>query len=200
MNETLRYYSKNAEEFIKHTQNADMSQIQNTFSALLPKNAQILDLGCGSGRDSLAFLRLGFSVDAVDACAEFCEATEKLTAEFSESGKIRIRKLDFSEISEKQKYDGVWACSSLLHVPKLELPAIFCKIKTALKANGVFYCSFKRGDFEGIRNGRYFSDFFENELCSLIQNSSGFHKIKVWQTTDARADRNDIWINSLWRA
>lgn len=198
MNETLSYYAKNASDFVKSTQNVDMSQIQNEFSALLPKNAQVLDFGCGSGRDSLAFLRLGFSVDAVDACAEFCKATEKLTAEFSESGKIQIQKLDFSELSEKQKYDGVWACSSLLHVPKLELPTIFCKIKTALKPNGVFYCSFKHGDFEGMRNGRYFSDFAESELCAFIENATRFVKIKVWQTQDVRPERNENWLNSLW--
>lgn len=198
-NETLQYYEENAADFISATQNVNMSQIQNAFLSLLPKKAVILDLGCGSGRDSLAFLQRGFIVDAVDACTEFCKATAKLTAEFSNSGKIKIHNFKFTELSETQKYDGVWACSSLLHVPKLELSALFAKIKTSLKPNGIFYCSFKRGNFEGMRNGRYFSDFSEDELCTLIENAGGFHKIKIWQTHDVRAVRNDIWINSLWR-
>jgi len=198
-NETLRYYAQNALAFVSSTQNVDMSEIQNSFSALLPKDAHVLDFGCGSGRDSLAFLRKGFFVDAADACPEFCEATKKLTEGFNTSGKIRIRQIHFSELCESQKYDGIWACASLLHVPKQELPEILCKIEAALKPNGVFYCSFKFGDFEGMRNGRYFSDFSETELCSLIEKSASLEKIKLWKTKDSRPERSEIWLNSLWR-
>lgn len=196
---TLLYYSRNAEEFIKNTQNVDMTAIQNAFSSLLPQNAHILDFGCGSGRDSLAFLQNGFFVDAVDACAEFCSATEKLTEDFKSSGKIKIKQLQFSELSESQKYDGIWTCSSLLHVPKSELSAIFLKIENALKPNGIFYCSFKFGDFEGIRNGRYFSDFSETELCSLIAESTNFKIIQIWHTKDVRPERTETWINAIFR-
>lgn len=67
------------------------------------------------------------------------------------------------------------------------------------KPNGIFYCSFKFGDFEGMRNGRYFSDFSETELCSLIGKSASLEKIKLWKTKDSRPERSEIWLNSLWR-
>lgn len=197
MNKTLQYYTQNAADFIASTKNVDMSSIQNEFISLLSPSSLILDLGCGSGRDSLAFLEKGFSVDAIDACKEFCDATKRLTSDFMSS--IQIFQMDFSELSAAQKYDGVWACSSLLHVSKKELPQILKKIEEALKADGIFYCSFKWGNFEGERNGRYFSDFTENELCSLIERTTDFKKIRIWQTKDARPERNEIWINSLWK-
>ena len=66
LDNTLKYYAKNTEEFIASTLEADMSATQEKFLALLPKGAHILDLGCGSGRDSLFFLQQGFQVTAVD--------------------------------------------------------------------------------------------------------------------------------------
>ena len=196
MNKTLLYYSQNAANFIASTQNVDMSSIQNEFISLLPPNSLILDLGCGSGRDSLAFLQKGFLLEAVDACKEFCDATKRLTSDFLPS--IQIYQMDFSELSAFQKYDGVWACSSLLHLPKKDLPQILKKIEESLKADGIFYCSFKHGSFEGERNGRYFSDFTEDEFCSLVQKSTDFTLKKLWITTDARPERTEKWINTIW--
>ena len=196
---TLDYYAKNSGDFIASTRNVDMSSIQNQFISLLPQNARILDLGCGSGRDSLYFLQKGFSVDAADACPEFCKSVKNLTGEFLPSKKITVIQMQFSELSAVQKYDGIWACSSLLHVPKSELPLIFKKIQNALKPNGIFYCSFKQGTFEGERNGRYFSDFTQDELCSMIHSSTKLKAVKIWLTQDARPERSDSWINALWR-
>ena len=198
-NNTLAFYSKNAQEFISSTQNVDMTEIQNAFTSLLPLKAHVLDLGCGSGRDTLYFLERGFSVTAMDACDEFCKATKNLTYKYQKTGKCIVLQKKFLELSDIQKYEGVWACASLLHVPKKELPAILKKIENALKEKGVFYCSFKKGTFEGERNGRYFSDFTEDELCKAIEKSTQLSKIRLWLTSDARPERSEIWINSLWR-
>ena len=199
MNNTLFYYSQNAADFITSTQNVSMTTIQDSFTSLLPPNAHILDLGCGSGRDSLAFLQKNFTVTALDACKEFCQATKKLTADFQEKGRIKIIQKTFSELSAFQKYEGLWACSSLLHVPKAELPVIFQKIENSLKPDGIFYCSFKKGKFEGERNGRYFSDFIEEELCTMIEEYTKLSKVRLWLTNDARPGKTEIWVNSLWR-
>ena len=199
MSKTLEYYCANANEFIASTQNVDMTKIQSAFTSLLPLKSHILDLGCGSGRDALCFLERGFSVTAMDACDEFCKATKNLAYKYQKTGKCKIVQKSFSELSDIQKYDGVWACASLLHVPKKELPVIFKKIENALKEKGVFYCSFKKGTFEGERNGRYFSDFTEDELCEAIEKSTRLSKIRLWLTNDARPERSEVWINSLWK-
>ena len=62
----------------------------------------------------------------------------------------------FQELQEKEKYDGIWACASILHVPKIELADILQKMCNAVKVDGVIYISFKYGNFEGEQNGRFF--------------------------------------------
>ncbi len=192
MTNTLLYYEENAKNFIASTLTVNMHEIQDEFLSLLHEGSLILDYGCGSGRDSKYFLEKGFKVDAFDGCKAFCDEASKLTG-------IAVKNIVFSDFSENQKYDGIWACSSLLHAPKKELPHLLKKIEEALKPNGIFYCSFKKGDFEGERNGRHFSDFTKEELINLVRNSTNLSEVKIWQTKDARADRSDIWINSIWQ-
>ncbi|MBP3772100.1 MAG: class I SAM-dependent methyltransferase [Treponema sp.] len=192
MTNTLSYYAINAQDFINSTISVDMKSIQNEFLSLLKRDSLILDYGCGSGRDSKYFLEKGFKVEAFDGCDSFCKAASKLAG-------IVVKNITFSDFSEKQKYDGIWACSSLLHAQKSELPYLLKKIEEALKLNGIFYCSFKKGKFEGERNGRYFSDFTKEELTKLVETSTNLSLVKIWMTKDARPERNDEWINSIWR-
>lgn len=192
MTDTLSYYEKNAQDFINSTISVDMKSIQNEFLSLLKTDSLILDYGCGSGRDSKYFLEKGFRVEAFDGCDSFCKAASKLTG-------IIVKNISFSDFSETQKYDGIWACSSLLHASKNELPHLLKKIEEALKPNGIFYCSFKKGNFEGERNGRYFSDFTKEEMTKLIETSTNLSSVKIWVTKDARPERNDEWLNSILR-
>ena len=225
-NKTLEYYKTNAKEFILSTQNVRMTDIQDEFLSFVKKGGHILDLGCGSGRDSKYFLENGFSVTAYDAVKEFCEETGRLCESFqsaqiehcspSENSAVpelnaqrytqtgirkpqqfSVEQKTFSDLVCQNGYDAVWACASLLHVPKSELPQIIEKIKNALTPEGIFYCSFKEGVFEGERNGRYFSDFLQDELCYLLKKSGSFELLKFWKTEDARPDRSEVWLNSL---
>ena len=155
--ETLLYYEKNAESFTDNTATVDMKDIQSRFLKELPEGAYILDLGCGSGRDTKAFLEKGYHVDASDGSEELCKKASSLTG-------IPVKCMLFQELEAVDVYDGIWACASILHLPKKDLADVLCKIAAALKKNGVLYTSFKYGSFEGMRNGRYFTDFTENSL------------------------------------
>ena len=201
MTKTMQYYSQNAKSFIAGTQGVDMSGIQNEFSRLIKPYGRILDLGCGSGRDTLHFLKQGFLVDAVDGCCEFCDETKRLAADYLAQGCLTVCHTYFSDLKENKKsqeYDGIWACASLLHVPKAELPHIMEGIESMLKEGAIFYCSFKQGSFEGIRNGRYFSDFDEDELRDLVKMATKLSIKKLWHTKDVRPGRSEDWLNSLW--
>lgn len=160
-NKTLEYYNKNADNFAKTTINVDFYETQNRFSTLLPEHGYILDFGCGSGRDTKYFLEQGFYVDATDGSEEMCHIASNYTG-------IQVRRLLFEELDENKKYDGIWACSSILHLPKNELKAVFMKMFKALKEDGIIYTSFKYGDFEGERNGRYFTDFTEKTFEEFV--------------------------------
>ena len=70
----------------------------------------------------------------------------------------------FRELNEKEAYDGIWACSSILHVPANELRDIIKEDGKRLRAHGIIYTSFKYGTFEGERNGRYFYGYDRRDI------------------------------------
>ena len=95
----------------------------------------------------------------------------------------------FQDLSKKNYYDGIWACSSILHLPKYELKTVLSKMSIALKDNGIIYTSFKYGDFEGERNGRYFTDFTFENFKDFINDLDNLMIKSYWITTDVRPGR-----------
>lgn len=193
INSTVEYYNKNVEQFLAETMNVEFSETQNAFLKLLPDDAMILDFGCGSGRDALEFLRQGYQVDATDGSAEMCHAASELTG-------LPVRQMLFQDLNEKEKYDGIWACSSILHLPRTTLKDVLAKMCTALKDGGIAYSSFKYGTFEGKRNDRYFTDFTEKSFEDFISGINGLKIEKMWITADVRPGREqEKWLNIILR-
>ena len=150
-----------------------------------------MDWGCGSGRDTKAFLAAGYSVVATDASPEHCRLASKATG-------IVVRNEDFSDLKERDFFDGIWACASLLHVQKDRLPSVFSLAAGALKDGGVCYASFKYGDFEGVRNGRFFTDLTESSLQEILQSVPALSLQECWITGDVREGRADEkWLNTI---
>lgn len=188
---TLSYYNKNASSFSEGTINVDFSATQDKFLGYLAPGSKLLDFGCGSGRDTKYFLAQGFAVDATDGSEELC----KLASEFTG---ISVRKLLFNELAAVSEYDGIWACSSILHCPKPELQDVLLRIVRALKVKGIFYTSFKYGDFEGVRDGRYFTDFTLESFQELLNAVGGLDLLEAWVTPDVRPGREEeLWLNLI---
>ena len=193
MDHTIDYYNLNAENFIESTQNVDMHQAQDRFLRLLDENASILDFGCGSGRDTKYFLDQGYQVTATDGSAELCRLASAFTG-------IEVKEMLFQELDDMGTYDGIWACSSILHLSKIELLPVICKMCMALKGSGVIYTSFKYSDFEGVRNGRYFTDFTEDSFKEFIAEIPELTIEEYWITGDVRPGRGDEkWLNFILR-
>ena len=190
-NFTLDYYNANTSLFVNNTQSIHLTDLWNRFTSKLPKDASILDFGCGSGRDTKYFLENGFNVDAIDGSVELCAVASKYTG-------INVSHQLFVDLSVIEKYDGVWACSSILHAKKDELEIIMQKIFNALKPNGILYTSFKYGDFEGERNGRYFTDFTKESFLDFMKKFPNFKTIETWITSDVRPGRgSEEWLNVI---
>lgn len=184
----MNYYDINAQEFFDGTVDADMSSHHDEFLSHLPEKAHILDAGCGSGRDTLIFKSLGYEVTAIDGSLEMCRLA-------SEHAGQEVMHMQFQDIDFDEEFEGIWASASLLHVPSAEIEMVLDKLKNSLKDDGIFYASFKYGDFEGERNGRYFNDLIEETAIELF---SDFKLIKTWITHDARPGREDEkWVNIL---
>ena len=193
MDPTIDYYNLNAENFIESTQNVDMHHAQDRFLQLLDENASILDFGCGSGRDTRYFLDKGYRVTATDGSAELCRWASDFTG-------IEVKEMLFGELDEIDIYDGIWACSSILHLPKNELLLVIRKMCDAIKNTGVIYTSFKYGDFEGVRNGRYFTDFTDDSFKEFIAEIPELTIEDDWITDDVRPGRGDEkWLNLILR-
>lgn len=191
MNATLTYYEKHAKEFAMYTAGLDFSKVQNKFLQRLKKGGLILDYGCGSGRDTKYFLKQGFQVEAIDGSKELCQIAKNFTG-------IEVKKMLFQELKEVEKYQGIWACSSILHLSKPELKDVINKMKVALKKNGIIYTSFKYGTFEGERNGRYFIDMTEEKLEKFLKNIDGLKLEEQWITSDIRPGRKEEkWLNII---
>ena len=194
INKTLTYYNTNAHRFTSDTLDVEFSTIQDSFLAQLPAGALILDFGCGSGRDSRYFLQKGYRVEA-------CDGSEEMVKAATRNAGIPVKKMLFSELKEENRYDGLFACASILHVPSKDLPDIFTRMKKAVKKGGILYVSFKYGTFEGIRNGRYFTDLTEESLHAILDRVGGLEIIRTGITGDARPGREDEkWLNVLLRA
>ncbi|MCQ2914655.1 MAG: class I SAM-dependent methyltransferase [Alphaproteobacteria bacterium] len=187
---TLEFYKKQANEFVNSTQNLEFSELQNDFISKIKPNGKILDLGCGAGRDSKAFLSKGFDVIAVDASKEMCEVASKFT-------NLNVINETFQSYTHNDNdLDGIWACASLLHLSKNELPSIFEKYSKMLKINGIFYASFKYGDFNGITHERYYTYLTETSFNEIIKDIHSLKVLSLKTTFDVRSDRhNEKWLN-----
>ncbi len=181
--DTLKYYETNAENFIKGTISVDLSATQDRFLGHLA-GKRILDFGCGSGRDTKYFLDKGYEVAAIDGSRELCKVASTYTG-------IEVKHMYFRELEDSEAYDGIWACSSILHLPKGELEEVMEKMARALVPGGIIYTSFKYGSFEGERNGRYFTDFTEEAFSAFIRGVEELAIVEHWITGDARPGRED---------
>lgn len=189
----MGYYDDHADEFYKSTVNVVFTAMQKRFSAKLKSGSYILDFGCGSGRDTKYFLEQGYCVDAVDGSSELCNLASKYTG-------IRVKNMLFQELTEIEKYDGIWACSSILHLPIGELADVIQKMVIALKDKGIIYTSFKYGTFAGERNGRYFTDMTEETFAQLLEGIEEIEIEEQWITSDVRPGRGEEkWLNLILR-
>lgn len=193
LNKTINYYDTNAKEFVEGTLNVNFKATQDKFVNKLPAKGYILDFACGSGRDTKYFLVKDFNVDAIDGSIELC----KIASEYTN---IKVRHMYFNELSIVNKYDGIWACSSILHLSLDDLVDVFKRMSKALKDEGIIYTSFKYGDFSGERNGRYFTDMTEDSFAKLIANVENLKVEEQWITADVRPQRgNEKWLNLILR-
>lgn len=191
MNETLSYYNQNADAFIEGTQNADMTQQYRFFLKYLSSGDKLLDLGCGSGRDSAYFSSRGFQVTAVDGSEELCKRVK-------EHYQINAHCVRFEDISFQEEFDAIWACASLLHVNKADIPGVLARVSAALKPGGILYASFKYGNAERVVNGRFFNDYTEADLDTLLTSENQLSLLEYWITKDVRPDRcGERWLNFI---
>lgn len=192
INNTLDFYNNNSKSYIESTLSIDMSHLYKDFLKHIPKDGHILDLGCGSGRDSLEFIKIGYNITAVDGSKELSIAASKVIGQ-----KVICNK--FEDLQLTEKFHGIWACASLLHINKRYLINVIKNISSNLEDNGVFYMSFKYGKGEYIdKKGRYFNCYTEKAFKEMILAVPKLEIIKIYKSEDTIGGRNNLqWLNVL---
>lgn len=187
-----RYYERNALRYFNSTVKADLSALYERFLRYVQVGGRILDAGSGSGRDTLAFLKSGYTVDAFDSSPALAELSSRLTG-------IGTQVMRFEELEEVERYDGIWACAALLHVPQKQLPDVMARLVHALKHGGALYLSFKLGPGERLaEDGRFFTDMDELRLTRLIETTRGLALKEMWITGGEDSFKGqDTWVNVI---
>jgi len=199
MDKTIEYYNLYAEDYVNTTQSVDFRLIQERFLSALKaafpkvckKDIRILDLGCGSGRDSRYFLGQGYDVSALDGSEALCRYAAAYAG-------IPVQEMRFEDFHEISCYEGIWACASILHLSYKELKEVLSNIYEALVPNGIFYTSFKYGVGEKERGNRHFTDMTEESLGELLKEVTGFRVTDEGFSGDVRPGREaEGWLNII---
>jgi SAM-dependent methyltransferase len=182
------YYDDNYQEYFKNTIDADMSEMIEKFLSYLKPRARILDAGCGVGRDTKVFIQKGYEVEAFDSSIQMVRLSSEYTGQMT-------RFLRFEDMDYVDEFDGIWACASLLHVAREDLPDVFRRLERALKKGGVLYASFKVGS-DYSENGRSFVSFNYDEFNVFFEGISKMSLINSIVTSDVRDSFSDYrWTN-----
>lgn len=188
-NTTNNYYNLNAKEYFDRTFNVQPEEIRKSFCSQLAPNSTILDIGCGSGRDSLYFKERGFNVIAIDNSKELA----KLASQFISQEVIVA---DIENYQTEQPIDGAWAMASLLHLSKDSFKKALINISNSLKPNGVFLLALKIGSGESYdENGRFFSYYQPEELATIFKELNIFQSFDFKFTQDKLGRDDTQWLN-----
>ena len=187
---TLSWYRENAIQYAEETRNSLVLDALWEFLSRMKEGGTILDYGSGSGRDSAYFINKGFSVDSLDGSAEMKAQAERLFG-------IKVKLSSFLSLEEKEKYDGIWAQASILHLEEHDLKTALTLIERALKRDGVFYSSFRKGEEDGYENGRWYTNMTERRFLSFLPAS--LYVEKIWESQDVRPGVSRTWLSIICR-
>ena len=186
------FYDDNAASYCEATLKVDMGVARERFLSKLQPDAHILDAGCGSGRDMLAFTMRGFQVTGFDSSPQMAAYAS------SYSGRI-CEVLRFQDMQFQNEFDGIWSCAALLHVPKHEMEDVMNRLVNSLKPNGVAYFSFIEGEGERVSSdGRRYNSYTFDSLRALLYKVGRVREVEVWTSTDSGTQSKPApWLNMI---
>ena len=161
MNTTIEYFDQNAERCFADAFTITERTNQDHFLSYVKPGGSILDFGCGSGRDTAYFRERGYRVTPTDGSREMC----RLASEYLG---MPVRVLEFGELEDVDRYDGIFASASIMHVEYERLLDILPKLARALRTEGVLYVSFKYGETDGYLGKRYYTNMTEERLARML--------------------------------
>lgn len=192
---TLGNYNQTAESFREGTRDHDVSQ---NIDALLrhlqvPAPAQILDFGCGPGRDLRTFTHLGHIATGLDGSERFAEMAR------ADSG-CEVWQQNFLELDlPAERFDGVFANAVLFHIPSQELPRVLSQLHATLKPGGVLFSSNPRGNNQEGWKGPRYGAYHDLENWQRVLAEAGFVELEHYYRPTGLPREQQPWLASVWR-
>ena len=186
---TIGHYDRNAEAFQQGTRDHDVRQNYRAFLAPFSteKKLDILDFGCGPGRDLRYFKSLGHRPVGLDGSAAFCE----MASRFSD---CPIWHQNFLNLNlPRQGFDGVFANASLFHVPGEELPRVLRQLHVSLRPDGILFTSNPRGNGEGWSGQRY-GHYMQLRESSDFLEQAGFELLDHYLRPPGKPAHEQPWL------
>ena len=190
--QTLALFDKFAEQYADLTFQNILQYELNNFISLLPKNAKILDVGCGSGKDVQYFMDYGFQAVGIDASENMIKEAKKKVAD----GDFKIMNL-FSLDFPKESFDAAWVLDTVSFIDKVDMPKFLSSIYDVLKSNAVIFISARQGvgeteiEYEKLGNSKINIAFFYQEEMEELLGKNGFEILNLF-TQDGE---EFTWIN-----
>lgn len=191
---TIGHYDASAESFWQGTKDHDVRQNMDALLRHIPGEGpyRILDLGCGPGRDVLAFRDMGHEAVGLDGAAEFVAMARKRTG--CEVWQQNFLQLDLPE----ESFDGIFANAVLFHIPFQELPRVLTDLRAALKTSGVLFSSNPRGaDNEGW-NGQRYGSYLTWETWRQTCLDAGYRELEHYYRPPGKPRDQQPWLASVW--
>jgi len=192
---TLAHYDDTAAAFWRGTRDHDVRQNVDAILEAIdgPGPHAILDLGCGPGRDLVAFSEIGHEAVGLDGSA----ALVRMAREHSHCEVLHqnFLTLDLPD----GRFDGVFANASLFHVPLQALPRVLGELRKTLRPGGVLFASNPRGENSEGWNGERFGVFHDIEQWRAFATDAGFAEIRHYYRPPGLPNDQQPWLASLWR-
>jgi SAM-dependent methyltransferase len=193
---TRAYYDLHASEYFAATIEVELKMPWACLAKELHPQDQILDLGCGSGRDLLYFAQLGFCTVGLDYSFELL----KLAASFSRRPVVQanIMRIPFDAGS----FDAVWSSASLLHLNRRDLKPSLIGIHRVLRKDGYLLMTLKAGKGESIDSLGRFTSFYEPVELQAQLTSACFEILQMEESVELRGEREQMpvpWLLCLCR-
>lgn len=192
---TLGHYNQVAEDFREGTRDHDVSQNIAALLRHIEGQApwQILDFGCGPGRDLKTFSAMGHVAVGLDGSERFADMARADTG-------CEVWQQNFLELDlPAKRFDGIFANAVLFHVPKQELPRVLAHLHTTLKPGGVLFSSNPRGDNREGWNGPRYGSYHDLDSWQELLGAAGFVELEHYYRPAGLPREQQPWLASVWR-
>jgi 2-polyprenyl-3-methyl-5-hydroxy-6-metoxy-1,4-benzoquinol methylase len=188
---TPDWYSTHADAFCPRTFVVETEGTRARFPRHEPAGSPILDVGCGSGRDSKRFAELGYAVDVRDRSREIADEAARRTG-------LAVRVEDVLELDDRDAFDGIWACAMLIHLDDAKFDEAVRRLARALRPGGAIYISLKESERVDVADGRTFRFRSPEEVSRSIRAIEMLRLVEEWSWQDG-PPKETRWINAIAR-